>query len=261
MNYYISDLHFGHKNVIKLVGRPYACLEEMDEDLINKWNTRVKRNDTVYIVGDLVFENNDPELYLPRLSGRKILVVGNHDEKWLRNNAECAKYFTAIADYMTTIVGDRRITFCHYPMYEWKNSRKIGSNKVGYHIYGHIHNDTSDKYKPLFMLPHSFNAGADINGFMPVTFEELVKNNEEFKLIALKAECERARCLAASRYLHASTEREPFIVALDTLADGCATEKEKCAVYLASLISDRLIDISELEKSFSQEALEAINRV
>lgn len=53
--FYISDLHFGHQNVLKFDHRPYANTEEMDRDMIRKWNDRVGKDDDVYVVGDFLF--------------------------------------------------------------------------------------------------------------------------------------------------------------------------------------------------------------
>ena len=52
MNLYISDLHFGHKNVIGFDHRPFIDTDEMDHCLIKLWNTRVQPDDHVYVVGD-----------------------------------------------------------------------------------------------------------------------------------------------------------------------------------------------------------------
>ena len=49
-------------------------------------------------------------------------------------------------------------------------------------IYGHIHTDTALDFWPLIRVrDRMLNAGADLNGYRPVTFEELVVNNERFK--------------------------------------------------------------------------------
>ena len=43
MIYYIADMHFGHKNVLRFDNRPFADTELMDEVLIHNWNERVNR--------------------------------------------------------------------------------------------------------------------------------------------------------------------------------------------------------------------------
>ena len=48
-NYYISDLHLRHANVIRLDGRPFANMEEMESEIIRRWNERVTPQDTVNI--------------------------------------------------------------------------------------------------------------------------------------------------------------------------------------------------------------------
>ena len=50
MLYFTADTHFGHENVIRFCGRPYATAAEMDEALMENWNSRVKDNDTVLIL-------------------------------------------------------------------------------------------------------------------------------------------------------------------------------------------------------------------
>lgn len=81
----ISDTHFGHTNSwekFKLADgsplRPFTSTEEMDETMIERWNAKVKPQDTVYHLGDVVI--NQKSLHLvSRLNGRKILIRGNHD--------------------------------------------------------------------------------------------------------------------------------------------------------------------------------------
>ncbi len=173
MTYFTSDLHLGHENIIRHCQRPFADAKEMDEALIDNWNRRVHRTDTVYIVGDLIFRTKrDPAEYLERLKGQKALIIGNHDKDWMKK-ADLAKYFMFVSNMEYISDGQRKFVLCHYPMMTWN-----GVSKGVYHVYGHIHNNRSDTYWPLLRtMENALNAGTDINGFAPVQFDELVQNN------------------------------------------------------------------------------------
>lgn len=177
MIYFTSDLHLGHANIIKSCSRPFVSVEEMDECLIANWNNRVTNNDTVYILGDLMFRNKiPPEEYLSRLKGKKHLIRGNHDRDWMKK-VDINKYFISNENLSYITDGKHRITLCHYPMMSWPHM-----NTNGYMIFGHIHNNTNAEYWSLIQKSDlMLNAGVDINGFKPVTFEELVENNVNHK--------------------------------------------------------------------------------
>lgn len=114
-NFYIADLHLGHANVIRFDGRPFDNVSEMNEKLINNWNGVVTNNDTVYILGDLLWlkESEWPTL-ISRLKGRKVLIRGNHDPKDF--SAATKKLFQEITDYKEITDGDRKVILCHYPI-------------------------------------------------------------------------------------------------------------------------------------------------
>lgn len=46
-NYYIADLHLGHANVIRFDNRPFENIDEMETEIIRRWNERVTPKDTV----------------------------------------------------------------------------------------------------------------------------------------------------------------------------------------------------------------------
>lgn len=175
MTFFTSDLHFGHFNIIWMCGRPFASAEEMDEAMVAKWNAKVKADDTIYILGDLFFRSKNVESILKRLCGRKHLVLGNHDHTWT-GKVRLGDYFESVQTMKEIDLGGTPATLCHYPMLSYPQGRR------GYMIYGHIHNNTGDDYWPLIMRrPRLLNAGVDVNGFEPVTFEELVANNMAFR--------------------------------------------------------------------------------
>ena len=80
---YTSDNHIGHFNAIHLCNRPYKTIEEMNTDIIKKWNAKVKPEDDVYILGDMFFKYTDIQQVkdiLKTLNGKKHLIKGNHDK-------------------------------------------------------------------------------------------------------------------------------------------------------------------------------------
>lgn len=177
MIYFTSDLHLGHANVLKLCSRPFESIDEMDECLIANWNERVTNNDTVYILGDLMFHNKrSPEEYLSKLKGKKYFIRGNHDRDWMKK-VDINKYFISNENLSYITDGKHRITLCHYPMMSWPHM-----NTNGYMIFGHIHNNTNAEYWSLIQKSDlMLNAGVDINGFKPITFEEMLENNINHK--------------------------------------------------------------------------------
>lgn len=184
MTYFTSDLHLGHANIIKLCQRPFENVDEMDEALIENWNRKVHKNDVVYVLGDVVWDKKRLSHYMERLSGKKILIAGNHDVSFVKKS-ETEACFNSIHKFLETNLNCHPVTMCHYPMLEWKASREELPRKLGYHLHGHIHNRVAEEYRPLFLKFNALNVGVDVNSFEPVTFEELLLNNMRFKFSAL----------------------------------------------------------------------------
>lgn len=175
MNLYTSDLHFGHRNVINFDHRPFSDVEQMDRYLIQSWNSRVQKDDTVYIVGDLCYHNDrGAEWYLRQLRGHKILIIGNHDEQTLENSA-ARHYLEGVEKMMHVKDGDHDICLCHFPLAEWN-----GFFRGTWHIYGHIHNRKEETYQIMKTRERALNAGCMINNFAPASFNELLRNNKIF---------------------------------------------------------------------------------
>jgi len=177
MIYFTGDQHFGHANIIKHCNRPFSSADEMDKFLLEKWNVRIKKQDIVYILGDLFFRNAVPcTEYLQKMNGKKHLIIGNHDKGWIKK-VDLPSYFETVLPMAEISEGTRKLVLCHYPMMTWE-----GIAKGAYMIHAHIHNNTNADYFPLLQkTPNILNAGVEINDYQPVGFEELVENNRAFK--------------------------------------------------------------------------------
>ena len=173
---YTSDLHFGHTDVIRFDHRPFADREEMDVYLIRNWNERVQPDDDIYIVGDFCHHSDkSPAWYLRQLKGHKHLIIGNHDNPLITN--EKALHCLESVEKMEHITDNgKQICLCHFPIAEWN-----GFFHGSWHIYGHIHNKKNEAYEFMSAKDHALNAGCMINNYAPVSFNELVVNNNRFK--------------------------------------------------------------------------------
>ena len=152
-NFYISDTHFDHVNIIKLCKRPFADVNEMNEAMVERWNNVVKDNDTVYHLGDFAWKR--PEYWRSRLRGNVIYIQGNHDKEVRLEYAE-------VRD------GDWKLVLFHYPIVSWN-----GFYRGAYHFYGHVHGTPLD-YMPLDWRARAFDVGVECLDYTPRTAEQII---------------------------------------------------------------------------------------
>lgn len=190
MNYYIADTHFGHDNIIRLNNRPFRSAEEMDKEIIRRWNSVVKPTDNVYILGDFCYGRQipAPETYLNRLNGNKYIILGNHDKASAMQNAQkhCENivWVRDYAEITDDCAGNQKIVLSHYPMVEWN-----GYFRQSIHLYGHIHNNTDNpSYRIMSQIPNAYNVGVDILDFTPRTLKEVIAYNRSFNQTHSKGE-------------------------------------------------------------------------
>ena len=106
---------------------------DKNETIISNWNKVVKPNDTVFILGDMVWgPSSNWEKFLPRLTGKKVLIKGNHDKIDDTNS----KFFTNIVEYLEVSDCGCKVIMCHYPI----PFHKGAYNENCYMLYGHVHN-------------------------------------------------------------------------------------------------------------------------
>lgn len=186
--FYIADTHFGHENVIKFDGRPFPNIEEMETELIKRWNETVNKKDYVYILGDFIWKDRNKWETLPKLlNGKKILIVGNHDLRQF--TPEIQENFLDIQKTMEIKDSGRRVILCHYPMPFYR----ADYNENMYHLYGHVHNTDEDKLMEelrKYILEHDnreisktkcqfYNAWLGYHDWKPATLDEIIERWKE----------------------------------------------------------------------------------
>lgn len=170
MNYYISDLHLFHNKIIEKYNRPFASIEEMHDCIIRNWRNTVKKDDIVYVLGDLgMYHAHEIAEIISSLPGNKVLITGNHDS-WNLKHAPLRKCFKEISTYKEIIDAGRRVVLFHYPIEEWN-----GFYRGFYHVHGHVH-DSADGV-PLSNRERRYNACVEFCDYRPLTLDELIAKN------------------------------------------------------------------------------------
>ena len=184
--FFTSDLHFGHENVIKFDNRPFKTVEEMDEELIRRWNAKVGKGDLVYVLGDMIWKsrNGDAEQLIKSLNGQIILIKGNHDR--FLHNAKAKAALAGVKDYDDICVTlkdgtKKRCILSHYfiPMYN-------GHFYQGIHLHGHSHfTDEADfevdfaaKLNAEGIRNEIYNVGCMYWNYEPVTLDEIIAHGK-----------------------------------------------------------------------------------
>jgi hypothetical protein len=163
-----SDQHFGHANILNFTDRDgnkirphWNNVEDMDNDLVERYNAVVKPGDKVYFLGDIAMKR----AYIStvgRLNGDKVLIKGNHDVAELR---EYTKYFRDIR--ACHVLNNMIMT--HIPIHL--------DGKVRYivNIHGHLHNNVMKEDGRQWYI----NVSVEQTNFTPIAFDDIeqrVKN-------------------------------------------------------------------------------------
>ena len=187
--YFTSDLHFGHENVIRFDNRPFETVDEMDAELVRRWNAKVDRGDLVYVLGDMIWKtkNDDALNIIKSLNGQIILIKGNHDR--FLSNSKAKNALAAVKDYDDICVTledgtTRRCVLSHYfiPMYN-------GHRYQGIHLHGHSHFtdeadfeiDLAEQLNNQGIRNEIYNVGCMYWNYEPVTLDENLRHGRTIR--------------------------------------------------------------------------------
>ena len=185
--FFTSDTHFNHTNIMKFCNRPWTNVNDMNDELINNWNSVVNKDSTIFHLGDFAWGNNWMP-FLNKLNGKKILIIGNHDLK--NKDAYAIEHgFEYVTQQLYINVEHRKIYLNHVPMLCYGGTYRKDDDKV-YQLFGHVHSgpnsNTGLDYERLKMLfPTQYDVGVDNNNFTPISWNEVnnkiqkqIKNNK-----------------------------------------------------------------------------------
>ena len=178
----VSDTHFGHAGVCRFTEsdgvtkiRPWTDPDEMDEEMIRRWNDTVRPNDKVYHLGDVVI-NRKALKTLARLNGDKVLIRGNHD---IFRDDEYREYFRELRAYHVM----NGMILSHIPVHP-ESLGRFGTN-----IHGHLHTNRVKKIIGVNVKTGEFKYSTENDvryhcvcveqtDFTPILFEDVIKRIE-----------------------------------------------------------------------------------
>lgn len=195
-----SDTHFSHARISELAGRPFSTVDEMDAELIRRWNDLVTPEDVVLHLGDVALGPIEESIQLTsRLHGRRFLIPGNHDRVSPATQSKRAierfrpLYEDAGWQILPKIVtgtrGGRRVLASHYPYSgdtqdEDRHSSHRPVDRGLPLLHGHTHDRTSGPDG------HQFHVGVDAFDFAPIPMtlvdawlEDLRREDDEIAAI------------------------------------------------------------------------------
>lgn len=163
--YFLGDTHFNHKNIIKFEAelRPFETIEEHNETIVERWNKIVKKDDTVWHLGDLLFgKATINHEILDRLAGRKKLVMGNHDDF---SNQYLYKEIFPRFERICGVGQVHGFVLTHIPIADFSLGRWKGN------IHGHTHSHSINDKRYI-------NVSCEQVGLTPISYDDVLKRWE-----------------------------------------------------------------------------------
>jgi calcineurin-like phosphoesterase family protein len=164
----ISDTHWNHLNIIQYSSRPFKSVEEMNEAMIRNWQSAVRDDDLVFHLGDwFMGAKHLAAPIMKRLTGRKILVRGNHD-KMFKGYPELDSQLESAHDYLEVAHRGDCAVLSHFPIEVWNQA-----HKGFWHLHGHSHGTSRPVGRRLDVGVDAF-----CNAYMPRRWQDVAKHME-----------------------------------------------------------------------------------
>ena len=169
MNYpfFTADPHLNHFPIIQYTNRPFKSLDEMNEELIKRWNATVPQGGLTYVIGDLIWGSGKGYTtkgtidILHRLNGQIFLIEGSHDKPAMRLFKNGFQKIVATSPLKKIRIDGQDVVLCHYCMRTWQRS-----HFDSWHLFGHSHNRLKAEGKSL-------DVGVDGHNYYPWTWFEI----------------------------------------------------------------------------------------
>ena len=177
--WFTSDTHFGHQNILRFCERPFVSVEEMDNAIIERWNSKVGKDDIVFHLGDFAFASSKRwQELIYKLNGKIYLILGNHDVKRWPGNYTMQLFDRVENQMMLKINNKYKVYLNHFPFLCYDGTYR-NPEDCTIQLHGHVHERIGgigkDDQRLQYRFPYQYDVGVDNNNFYPVSWEEILK--------------------------------------------------------------------------------------
>lgn len=171
MIWFTSDLHLGHDKDFIVQARGFKTVEEMNAEIIRRWNERVSPDDDIYVLGDIILGDIEEGMRLiTKLNGYLHILRGNHDtdkkvERYLELPNVVSVQYADVLKY-----GKAVFWMGHYPTItaNYDDDKPWAKHVVC--LFGHTHQE-----QPFYNdNPYMYNVGMDAHNCTPITIDEII---------------------------------------------------------------------------------------
>ncbi len=165
-----SDLHFNHDREFIWKARGFNSVDEMNHAIVDRYNSVVKPEDEVFILGDLMLGRDTVSGLdlISSLNGHKTIIRGNHDSKKRIDAYEACGwqvYNSLYLDYKKYL-----FYLSHYPTMTG-NLEVESMHQTILNLFGHTH-QTSNFYNDI---PYCFHVGVDSHNCYPISLDSIIE--------------------------------------------------------------------------------------
>ena len=172
--FFTSDTHFCHDRPFIYEPRGFSSVEEMNEEIVKRWNSVVSPEDVVYHLGDVMLNDNEKGLeLLNRLNGAIYIITGNHDTKSRLNVYPNVANIIEVGKW-ADVIKYKGYSFylSHHPTLTANYDEEAPIKRHLINLFGHTHQQNNFYEDNPFM----YHVGLDSHDCYPVEIETVLED-------------------------------------------------------------------------------------
>lgn len=175
--WFCSDWHFNHDKPFIYLPRGYNSIEEMNKDIVNKHNSKVRKDDLVFCLGDCCMggaeKNAENERLIESLNGKIVIIRGNHDGKRKIEMYQNCKNVVGVVSAYYLDYKKYSFLLTHHPSLTGNRDEHKPLKGRLINLAGHTHTD--DPFNDIG-LGTIYHVEMDAHGCFPIDIDSIIED-------------------------------------------------------------------------------------